>query len=64
MPSVALRRTQDPGSTLGFLDTFQLDSAARNRTFATLAQSASRLLEVGELESRIEARESALRSRQ
>ena len=43
------------------VDTFQLEnSVSRNRTLAYLAQTALKLLEVGEHEARIEALEAAL----
>jgi hypothetical protein len=43
------------------LDTFGLEnSVARNRTLAYLAQTAAKLLEVGELEQRVAALEAAV----
>ena len=48
---------------IAVLDTLAIDnSLSRNRTLAYLAQSALKALETGELEERIEALESAVRS--
>lgn len=47
------------------VDTLQLEnSVARNRTLAALAQSASKLVEAGELAARVSALESLLADRQ
>lgn len=57
----SIRRLLD----IAAFDTLQLDnSVARNRALTAIVQTAARLLETGELESRIEALESALGSRQ